>query len=186
MKKSSQSRVVKHPLTPLQRCKTKKRPRGRPFPKGHFFGTATRFKKGEPSANPGGRPRSAKLNEANRNLLATTVPEEELIKHRVPKRLWGRTYAEILAWKMAQEGLGGKIGAIAELGDRAEGRPATSIHVDGITDPMSELLESVNAVRIQLYGEIERTNRKGLDSGDSGDSSGAVAGEEGSTLGDGE
>jgi hypothetical protein len=38
-----------------------------------------------------------------------------------------------------------------------------------LTDPMSELLESVNAVRIQLYGEIERTNRKEIGDGNSGE-----------------
>src|SRR5580704_9221962 len=72
---------------------------------------ATRFRPGR-SGNPGGRPKSAKLSEACRSLLAEPVPGD-------PN---GLTHAEAIAKKLAQRALKGSVTAAAELGDRSEGR----------------------------------------------------------------
>jgi hypothetical protein len=51
------------------------------------IGTATRWKKGQASPNPGGRPKSRLLSEALRTRLAEPKPDD-------PQ---GRTYAEVVA-----------------------------------------------------------------------------------------
>jgi hypothetical protein len=76
-------------------------------------GEAHRWKPGQ-SGNPGGRPRTAKLAEACRVKLASTIPGDST----------GRTYAEAIADELARRALKGDIRAAQELADRAEGRPS--------------------------------------------------------------
>jgi hypothetical protein len=102
--------------------KIKLKPRGRPFKPGNHVGR--RFKKGDPSPNPGGRPKSAKLSEAYRALLALPVDAPVEI----------RTKAESLAYKIFRMGAKGNLGAAIEVGDRSEGRPPVSITTDGSGD----------------------------------------------------
>jgi hypothetical protein len=75
-------------------------------------GVAFRWKPGQ-SGNPGGRPRTVRLSEAYRAKLASPVPGDPL----------GRTVAEAIADKLAQQALKGDIRAAEELADRVEGRP---------------------------------------------------------------
>jgi hypothetical protein len=79
-------------------------------------GQAFRFKPGQ-SGNPGGRPRTAKLSEACRAKLASSIPGD-------PE---SRSYAEAIADKLAQLALKGDIRAAQELADRAEGRPSQMV-----------------------------------------------------------
>jgi hypothetical protein len=50
------------------------------------IGAGTRWKKGQPSPNPGGRPRTRLLSEALRTRLAEVKPDDPA----------GRTYAEVV------------------------------------------------------------------------------------------
>jgi Family of unknown function (DUF5681) len=78
-----------------------------------------RWKPGQ-SGNPGGRPKTAALSEAARNVLAKRVPND-------PQ---GRTYAEAIADTLAQLALEGDIRAAQELTDRAEGRARQSVEIE--------------------------------------------------------
>lgn len=148
-------------LAPI--IKLKKKPRGAPFMPGNRFGISTRFKPGN-RANPEGRPSIKKLNEACRDVLARIVPREELVAAGLPVSLFGYSYAELNAWVLQQEGMRGNVGAIAEVGDRAEGRPATSASVDGNDSPIAILIASMNA-RSDEIGAPEGQERKQLTDG---------------------
>jgi hypothetical protein len=128
-------------LAPI--LKPKKKPRGTPFKPGNRFGISTRFKPGN-NANPEGRPSLKKMNEACRDRLARIVPREELVAAGLPSRLFGMSYAEIHSWVLAQEGMRGNVGALAEIADRAEGRPGTSLTVDQGQDDLSILIASMD------------------------------------------
>jgi hypothetical protein len=134
--------------------KLKKKPRGKPFEKGNRYGLATRFRQGEPSANPDGRPSYKKQSEACRAQLAGIVPRHELYAAKLPDHLFGKTYAEVNAWVMEQEGLRGNITALAEIADRAEGRPGTSISVEE-TGPIDRLLDEMKAYHRECLGRPE-------------------------------
>jgi len=79
---------------------------------------ATRWKQGQ-SGNPGGRPKLAPLSQAARELLNSPVPNDPA----------GRTYAELIVWKLAKKALRGDVGAARELADRAEGKSRQAIEV---------------------------------------------------------
>jgi hypothetical protein len=113
----------------------KKQRRGRPFEPGNTAGVATRFAKGMPSANPGGRPKSAEIGRASRALLAAKYPENPFGEDL--------TWAERFVWKLARRGDKkgeGGIVAIRELADRAEGRPRASGEMNHGPDPIAELI----------------------------------------------
>ena len=133
MAKSSKlsTRVSGAALAPLNGPKLKKRPRGKPFTPGHSVGAATRFKKGDVH-NPHGRPATAKYSEALRALLALGPAEP------IPSR----TNAEKLAAVVFQLAVKERnLGAVCEVGDRAEGRAATSLYVSSDNDPLRELCQ---------------------------------------------
>ena len=81
-------------------------------------GKATQFKPGN-RANPGGRPKSAPLSHACRELLAAPVRDD-------PQ---GRTYAQAIADALAQKALAGDIRAAQEIADRAEGKARQSVEI---------------------------------------------------------
>jgi hypothetical protein len=140
IKTGSKSHTGNEPATSV--LSHKRRPRGKAFAKGNTFGV--RFVKGI-SGNPGGRPKYKKISEAARAALA--LDPDEKVKPR--------TNAEAMVLSAIKRARRGNIGALCAIADRCEGRPATSIHVDGVSDPLGELLQGVNAVRLKLYGEIE-------------------------------
>ena len=82
-------------------------------------GKTTQFKR-ENRANPGGRPKSAPLSQACRELLAAPVPDD-------PE---GRTYAQVIAETLAQKALPGDIRAAQEIADRAEGKARQSFEIE--------------------------------------------------------
>jgi hypothetical protein len=149
-KKKFRKRVTRGALAPPTTqlapvLKVKKKPRGRPFEKGNRFGLTSRFRQGEPSANPAGRPSYKKQNEACREQLAMVVPLQELHAAKLPAHLFGKTYAEVNAWVMEQEGIRGNISALAEIADRAEGRPGVSVSLNEGPDPIERLIQEMEA-----------------------------------------
>jgi hypothetical protein len=90
------------------------------------IGKATRFKKGQPSPNPGGRPKSRLLSEALRVRLAEPKPNDPL----------GRTYAEVVAANLIEIACmqgPGAVTAMGEIADRVEGKARQEIAVADIT-----------------------------------------------------
>jgi len=118
--------------------KPKARPRGKSFEKGNGFGSEHRFKKGCPSPNPGGRPKSAYISEALRAKL----------KSETTKPLKARTYAEKLVDEWVEQGLDGNVAAIAAIADRAEGRPAITVVSDGRPDNLTLWCESIKELHL--------------------------------------
>jgi hypothetical protein len=90
------------------------------------IGAGTRWKKGQPSPNPGGRPKSRLLSEALRSRLGE-------VKQGDPA---GRTYAEVVAENLVEiacsEGPGA-VHAASEIADRLEGRSRQQIEFADIT-----------------------------------------------------
>lgn len=99
---------------------------------------ATRFKPGQ-SGNPGGRPRTAPLSRAYRELLAQPVPDD-------PE---GRTYAEVIAQVLARKALKGDIRAAQELADRAEGRARQAIEIQQVR--LREAFERMDREELEAY-----------------------------------
>lgn len=79
------------------------------------IGNATRWQKGQPSPNPSGRPRKTILSDALRDILEEPYPRDRE----------GRTYAQVIARRVANEAARGNLRAVAEIADRTEGRVRT-------------------------------------------------------------
>ena len=93
------------------------------------IGAATRWTKGQPSPNPGGRPRTTPLSDAYRRLLETPYPGD--------KR--GRTYVERIAEVVCFEAGGGDLAAVREVADRTEGRPRQNVETNCMNLDLSRL-----------------------------------------------
>lgn len=109
------------------------------------IGRATKWKKGQPSPNQGGRPKSRLLSEALRSRLGE-------IKSGDPV---GRTYAEVVAENLIEiacsEGPGA-VHAASEIADRLEGRSRQAIEFADIT---AELRNKSDA-ELQFYMDNNR------------------------------
>jgi hypothetical protein len=86
------------------------------------IGRSTRWAKGQPSPNPGGRPSKTLLTDAYRRLLETPYPGDER----------GRTYAQRIAEVVCFEAGGGDLAAVREIADRTEGRPRQNAEMNPI------------------------------------------------------
>ena len=89
------------------------------------IGKSTQWRKGQPSPNPGGRPKSRLLSEALRMQLAQVKPGDPT----------GRTFAEIVAGNLIQIACSqgpGAVHAASEIADRLEGRAPQSIAISDI------------------------------------------------------
>jgi len=84
------------------------------------LGKGTRFQPGQ-SGNPNGKPKWKLLSDTYRAKLAELVPGDKL----------GRNYAEAIADAAFAAALEGQIGAIQEIADRTEGKPAQAITLSG-------------------------------------------------------
>ena len=90
------------------------------------IGRATQFRRGQPSPNPGGRPKARLLSEALRSRLGQ-------IKDDDPAQ---RTYAEVLAENLVEIACSRGPAAVAaanEIADRLEGRAPQSIQISDLT-----------------------------------------------------
>lgn len=109
------------------------------------IGSATRWRKGRPSPNPGGRPKSRLLSDALRSRLAEVKADDPA----------GLTYAEAIAENLVRiacsEGPSA-VHAANEIADRIEGRSRQSIEVADIT---AELRNKSDA-ELQFYLDNNR------------------------------
>src|SRR5215469_2579600 len=101
-------------------------------------GKATQFKKGI-SGNPGGRPKSAPLSEAAREILSKPVPND-------PD---GRTYAQVIAQVLADKAIAGDLRAAQELADRAEGRSRQSVEIQRTA--LGKAFERMSSKELEAY-----------------------------------
>jgi hypothetical protein len=116
--------IIEIPLLP-----PKKRPRGRPFPKGVHH--ATEFKPGQ-SGNPGGKPKVHQTMKMNQErMLARTAPAE-VCGAVGAKR--GSTWAEVLAAALFRRAALGDVSALREIRETTEGRLPVSARVDNQID----------------------------------------------------
>src|ERR1700731_5150998 len=93
------------------------------------IGRATRWTKGQPSPNPGGRPNKTPLTDAYRRLLEMLFPGDER----------GRTYVERIAQIVCYEAGSGDLAAVREIADRTEGRPRQNIEMNPMNLDLSRL-----------------------------------------------
>ena len=109
------------------------------------IGKATRWKKGQASPNPGGRPKSRLLSEALRNHLAEVKPGDPA----------GRTYAEVVAQNLVEIACSdgpGAVHAANEIADRIEGRTPQSIQISDLTAD----LQSRSDAELQFFLDHSR------------------------------
>jgi hypothetical protein len=110
------------------------------------IGQATRWRKGQPSPNPAGRPKEKLLTDALREILAEPFPRDRK----------GRCYAEVIAWRLATEAAKGNLRAASEIADRTEGRAMKqneSQETDAIPDQASAY-EQLRAVATRLRARL--------------------------------
>ncbi len=109
-------------------------------------GKATQFKPGQPSPNPGGRPRSlaAQLSVELRRLLRTECPKDTA----------QRNWAEVLAEKICHLALKGDVHAFSEIADRTEGRPAQAIQLSGSLDLLGTPVEEIDKRILDLQAKM--------------------------------
>ena len=110
----------------------KRMPRGRPFREGNELGKAYWFRKGQ-SGNPLGGTKYAEISKALRGFLALELSVPLLV----------RTHAEKVAYKLLHHAEKGKLAAISELCDRAEGRPSQAVRIESGNDPLAQLIKEM-------------------------------------------
>ena len=121
------------------------------------IGRATRWQKGQPSPNPGGRPRKTLLTSAYVAVLAEPYPGDRQ----------GRTYAEVIAQRIAIAAARGDLGAASELADRTEGKPRkensdSRRHLNTPTERLSgeELHQQAREITARLRMRLAERNRQ--------------------------
>ena len=108
------------------------------------IGRSTRWTKGQPSPNPGGRPSKTPLSDAYRRLLETPYPGDNR----------GRTYVERIAEVVCFEAGGGDLAAVREIADRTEGRPRQNVEMNSI-----DLSRLTSEQRLHLAKLLALANR---------------------------
>lgn len=86
-----------------------------------------RWQKGQPSPNPGGRPRKAPISDAYRHHVEAPLPEAFRAKLRLPK---GARWADAMALGQLHSAVKGNTVAAKEIADRIEGRVRLPVAVE--------------------------------------------------------
>jgi len=122
---------MKQKLAPAgsAKLKLKKKPRGKPFQKGHLIGAEFRFQPGA-SGNPSGRSSEQQKADA---MISKALAQRlaEVGSRRRLKRSPGRTFTQKLADEWILQGLAGSWQAISALSNRLEGAPCTTVVSEG-------------------------------------------------------
>lgn len=100
---------------------------------------AHRFKPGQ-SGNPGGRPKTASLSKAYRNVLDSSLPNDAD----------RRTYAEAIAQTLVTRAMKGDVSAAKELADRTEGRARQSVSIE---TPLQRVFEQMTVSELDEYAK---------------------------------
>jgi hypothetical protein len=86
-----------------------------------------RWKKGQPSPNPGGRPKKAPISDAYAYQVEVHLPDDIRTRLRLPK---GATWADGIAVTQIRAALKGNTVAAKEIADRIEGRTRLPVAVE--------------------------------------------------------
>jgi hypothetical protein len=78
-----------------------------------------RWQKGQPSPNPGGRPKKAPISDAYAHHVGEPLPDDIRSKLKLPK---GATWADAMALGQLRSAVKGNTVAAKEIADRIEGR----------------------------------------------------------------
>jgi hypothetical protein len=124
--------------TPQNRRKTGKK---NPVPRSE----STQWKPGQ-SGNPGGRPRTAPLSQACRELLNAPVPND-------PQ---ARTYAQVIAAQLAKKAMRGDVEASRELANRAEGKARQAVDIESTISTVDYASDFADWSRGELAAFAER------------------------------
>lgn len=85
------------------------------------------WKKGQPSPNPGGRPKKAPISDAYAHHVGEPLPDDIRSKLRLPK---GATWADAMALGQLRSAVKGNTVAAKEIADRVEGRVTLPMEVE--------------------------------------------------------
>jgi hypothetical protein len=109
------------------------------------------WKKGDPSPNPGGRPRKMPYTDAYRDRADEPIPEEVRIatnymivngvKKSVELLKPGATWAEFVALWLHQKAAAGDAPAAKEIADRCEGKSIQRLEIDDRTVDIAIVFE---------------------------------------------
>jgi hypothetical protein len=86
-----------------------------------------RWQKGQPSPNPGGRPKKAPISEAYAHHVLEPLPDEIRLKLKLQK---GATWADAIALGQLRSAVKGNTVAAREIADRVEGRVTLPMEVE--------------------------------------------------------
>ena len=85
------------------------------------------WKKGQPSPNPGGRPKKAPISDAYAHHVGAKLPDDIRSKLKLPL---GATWADAMALGQIRSALKGNTLAAKEIADRVEGRVPLPMKVE--------------------------------------------------------
>jgi len=114
------------------------------------IGASTRWKAGQPSPNPGGRPRTTPLSDAYRKLLEKPYPGDER----------GRTYVERIAEVVCYEAGSGDLAAVREIADRTAGRPRQNVEMNPMNLDLSRLTPEQRLQLAKLLALLNESPQK--------------------------
>jgi hypothetical protein len=116
---------------------------------------ANKWKKGEPSPNPSGRPRKAPISDAYARHVGDPLPDDLRSKLRLPK---GATWADAMALGQMRSAVRGNTPAAKEIADRIEGRVTQPI--SGENGEPVEVKWTVEVIGARKEAEGEKTVRR--------------------------
>jgi hypothetical protein len=99
-----------------------------------------RWQKGQPSPNPGGRPKRAPISDAYARHVENPLPDDLRRKLRLPK---GASWADAMALGQLRSAVKGNTVAAKEIADRIEGR---------VTQPISWAPTVISTARPRMGG----------------------------------
>jgi len=95
-----------------------------------------KFQRGEPSPNPGGRPKRKLLTDELERLL-----EQEAANAN------GKTWAAVIAETLVKQARKGNVRAIVEIGDRVEGKTRQPVELGGELSVHNQVAERLREAR---------------------------------------
>jgi hypothetical protein len=88
---------------------------------------ANKWQKGQPSPNPGGRPKKAPISEAYAHHVGMRLPDDIRLRFRLRR---GATWADAIAVTQIRSAVKGNSVAAKEIADRIEGRVRLPVAVE--------------------------------------------------------